>query len=339
MNTKITLSADINRNKTYLLFLELCRNDEVTVDKIAHFGKKMMKKAKIHPHFFGDRSLLDNARYLTFFSLKLPYDYKNQAYLKRKISENDAVVILKLFERRITERKPVEYLTQETFYLGRKFFVNENVLIPRSVMNTQFVDFLRQMQWENYRVLDLCAGSGCIGISLALMEPNIKVDLADISGSALEVAQININNYALHERVKCIQTDLFENIQDKYDLIITNPPYVSDYEYKHQPTEIKNEPALALKGGVDGLHIVNEIILQSKEYLNPNGLLICEVGHACASLLKRKYRKHKFEWCKSKLFEGTEPLVDQFIRWLGLLDSFFICDAHKLPTTKRKDEI
>ena len=331
LETPVCRSQHKIRNQQYVFFLEAFNKKDVTVEDIAQFGKKMMQKEKCHHHFFRGHSLYMNALYLTFFSLSLPYEYKNLIYLKRKITQPQGAAILALFERRIVERVPVEYITQETYYLGRKFYVNEHVLVPRSLMNTQFDDFLNRVHWQNYRVLDLCAGSGCVGITLALMNPTIKVDLVDISKEALKVAQINIDEYALADRVKIIQSDLFENVQDKYDFIISNPPYVPTREYDAQPLEVKNEPKIALEAGVDGLNIVNNIIMRSRSYLNPNGLLICEVGYTGAAILKKKYRKYPFKWFKCKSHVGKEPFIDTFIRWSGYLDSIFLCSAQGLP--------
>lgn len=309
-------------------------HENLTVKKIAHHGKKLMQKAKLHHHFFGNHSLYINALYLAYFALKLPYEYYNPLYLNKIISEQETEMILKLYERRIRERVPVEYITQETYYSGNKFYVNNNVLVPRSLMNTQFSDFLNKVRWENYRVLDLCTGSGCIGITLALMNPNLKVDLVDISPDALEVAQINIENNKLDSRVKIIQSNLFENIHEKYDLIISNPPYVSEKEYYAQPLEVKNEPKIALLAGVDGADLVNKIITQSKSYLNPQGLLICEVGYACANLLKKRYKHLPIEWRQARAPGEKEPILDKVIRWTGLLDSLFLCNANDLPFQK-----
>jgi len=243
------LSKDPKRNKQYDIILGSILNHSVTVADIAKFGSTMMHKEKLHPHFFGTHSLKINALYLTFFSLQLPYEYTNPKYLHKKITEVEGIEILKLFERRISERIPVEYITEEAYYLGNKFYVNEHVLIPRSLMNTRFTDFLKAVPWENFRVLDLCTGSGCIGITLALLHPKIQVDLSDISKDALNVAAINVKQHGLTERVNCIHSNLFENIHDKYDLIITNPPYVTEREYQAQPAEVKNEPSRALKAG------------------------------------------------------------------------------------------
>lgn len=303
---------------------------ELNVAEIIQIGFRMMRKAKLHPHFFMDRSLLKTASYLTFYYLGLPYDYSNREYLNKKITKEQELEIIALFERRILERIPVEYITHESYYCGNKFYVNENVLVPRSLMNTQFEFFLQKIHWENNRVLDLCTGSGCIGITLALLNPKIKVDLSDISTKALEVALINVKNYSLEDRVRCVQSDLFENIQDKYDLIITNPPYVPNNEYQGQPDEVKNEPKIALIAGEDGLDVVKKILVQAKHYLNPNGILIAEVGHSSAKQLKKKYPLIPFQWYKYRNSKKEDP-IDLLIRWFGLLDSIFLCERKGLP--------
>ncbi|MBN9287275.1 MAG: hypothetical protein BGO43_15390 [Gammaproteobacteria bacterium 39-13] len=328
-----SLSSNLLREKRYRSFLEKCAN-HMTVKNIAHFGSKLMHQEKLHYHFFEDHSLFKNALYLTFFSLNLPYEYQDSKYLKRKISKEEAISILKLFERRISERVPVQYITHEAYYSGYKFFVNKNVLVPRSLMNSQFEDFLSHVHWENYRVLDLCTGSGCIGITLALLNPNIKVDLVDISSDALEVASANVKYYGLQDRVRCIQSDLFTNLHDKYDLIITNPPYVPEIEYAEQPLEVKNEPKIALVAGKDGLDILHQILTQAKKYLNPNGMLIAEVGYSAAITLKKKYPKVPFQWrkCKGSKDESLLYKITEFlIQWTPLLDSIFLCEAKGLP--------
>lgn len=319
------------RDRQYKDFLETCGNNAVTVDEITRFGAKLMKKAKLHPHFFSDRSFKSIALYLTFFSLSLPYEYKNNTYLNKTITYAEANKILQLFEKRISARIPVEYVTHEAYYLGKPFYVNEHVLVPRSVMNTRFVDFLQMAKWENYRVLDLCTGSGCIGITLALLNPKIQVDLVDISSDALSVALINIKKYSLEDRVKCIQSNLFQNVQGKYDIIISNPPYVSEAEYKYQPAEIKNEPIIALRAGIVGLDFINKIIMQAKSYLNPQGMLIVETGYYTGKQVKKYYPRLPLEWFKYRHPSGKKSILDFLIQWSGYLDSVFLCQAKNLP--------
>lgn len=312
------LSENSKRNKSYVRFLDSCRKGEKTVEDIIALGSKLMRKASLHHHFFQDLSLKTTAFHLAQFALKPAV--KN---LDDKLTELEAEQILKVFEKRIAMRIPVEYITHEADYLGYSFYVNENVLVPRSLMNTRFEDFLRNISWENYRVLDLCTGCGCIGITLALLKPELIVDLADISSLALEVAQENINRYSLNERVKCIQTDVFENIQGPYDLIITNPPYVPKREYESSPKEFKSEPKIALEAGKTGLDIINKIILQAKNYLNPNGVLIAEVGFTTAKRIKKAFPCVPFKWFKYRRPSGKES-------WLGM-HGVFLCEQKDLP--------
>jgi len=328
------LSHNLTRNEKYLSLLNNMDHKDVTVGEIAELGHQFMRKEKLHHHFFGGHSLFKNALHLALFSLKLPFEYDNETLLKKPINKNESLEIIKLFERRISERVPVEYLTEEALYLGKPFYVNKHVLVPRSLMNTRFRDFLNGIHWENNRVLDLCTGSGCIGITLALMNPKIKVDLADISLEALEVSKKNIQRYFLHDRVNCIQSDLFENIKEKYDLIITNPPYVTEKEYRACPDEFKNEPKIALTAGEQGLDIINKIIERARNHLNPNGTLIAEVGYTVAKRLKKKYRKVPFQWLNYRKSLQRESVLDTLIRWSGYLDSVFLCKAEGLPKFK-----
>lgn len=273
----------------------------MTVDDLIKLGCRLMKKHKLHHHFFRDRSLEAAAQCLTYHALHIHSHHKND-----KVSSAQVAAAIALFEKRVNERLPVEYITNEADYLGRSFYVNENVLIPRSIMNTRFSDFLKEVSWQNRTVLDLCTGSGCIGITLALIEPTIHVDLADISEKALDVAKINIDRYGLQDRVRCIQSDVFSNINKTYDLIITNPPYVTIKDYNRAPPEFKKEPKMALEAGEDGLDIINIIIQQAKAYLNPTGLLIAEVGSPAVKVLKKKYPHIRFKWLKYRPPNGKE---------------------------------
>ena len=270
--------------------------------------------------------MLPTAKYLVFFALNLPPEYKNKRLRNKIITKEEARIAIKLIEKRISERCPVEYITNECWYLNRKFYVNQHVLVPRSLMSTQFNNFLNKVTFENYRVLDLCTGSGCIGITLALLNPKIKVDLADISADALAVARVNIDNYNLQNRVQCIESDLFSNIDNKYDLIITNPPYVATKQISKGPTELKKEPYIALDGGEDGLTIIDKILQQAKSYLNSNGTLIAEVGFSAPKKLKKQYPKIS-NWFSPKPEVGDESIFDAFL-YRG--HSIFQCTAKEL---------
>jgi ribosomal protein L3 glutamine methyltransferase len=277
-----------------------------------------MKKSGVHRHFFGKNtfwhnlmgssSLLPTAQHLALHALNLPKD-DYQQHSNKRLTCDEALRIIQIFEKRISERIPTEYITNEARYLNHDFYVNEHVLVPRSLMSARFEDFLQETEWHNYKVLDLCCGSGCIGISLALLNPNIEVHLSEISDEALKVAQHNVNRFSLENRVRCIQGNLFEGISDRYDLIISNPPYVAQYEYQASPRELKNEPKIALESGVDGLEIIRQILAQSAKYLNNQGQLIVEVGFSAPKILKREFPTI-LKWLSPKPFPGEADLID-----------------------------
>jgi ribosomal protein L3 glutamine methyltransferase len=324
---QVSLSINSYRQKKYSSLIASLRHDTVTLENVIDLGYKLMRKARLNHHFFGN-SLWKTARYLAFYALQLPHEYENASYMQKSLSEKDIRQVIQLFEKRITERMPVAYITNEAWYLDRKFYVNENVLVPRSVMSYRFRDFLNVVKWTDHQVLDLCTGSGCIGISLAMMNSAISVDLVDVSEKALNVAAININKYSLSSRVKCLQSDLFSNVSNQYDLIISNPPYVSKSEYKASAAEFKNEPRIALESGKDGLDIVNRILQHAKNHLNPEGILIMEVGYAASKRIKKKYRHIPFKW-----FTYKKPNASRFDQWFDKLfglDCVLMCDRRAL---------
>lgn len=305
------------------------------LDNLVKLGARLMKKSGVHRHFFGKNSfwnnlmgtssLLPTAQHLALHALNLPKD-SYQCYSKKILTNDEALRIIQLFERRILERVPTEYITNEARYLNRDFYVNEHVLVPRSLMSARFEDFLQEVKWHNGKVLDLCCGSGCIGISLALLRPDIEVHLSDVSHDALKVAKLNIARFSLDNRVRCIQGDLFEGISDRYDLIISNPPYVAQHEYRASPPELKNEPKIALESGTDGLDIVRKILSQSAHYLNLKGRLIVEVGFSAPKILKKEFPKI-FTWLPPKPLPGEADIID-FIP--GIRHCIFVSQACSL---------
>ncbi len=316
----MSFSVSINpyRNKQYVAFLNTCIEKRATVEDITALGYSLMRKYKLHHHFCGDYSLLSNAQCLVDYVLKNVDDF-TPPFLTQAIAKD----IIVLFEKRIAQRIPVEYMTNTASYLGYTYYVNEHVLVPRSIMNTRFEEFLKLISWENNRVLDLCCGSGCIGLTLALLDPKIKVDLADISPQALEVAQINIDRHGLNTRAHCIESNVFESLHNKYDLIISNPPYVSRSEYQNSAEEFKAEPKIALEAGPDGLVIIHKMLAQAKQYLNPNGLLIAEIGCSAAKLVKKHYPHIPFQWFKYKKPNGSTSFFS--------MHGVFLCRACDLP--------
>ena len=266
------------------------------------WGVSRMRKANVHYFCFGNPDLFTTACYLTFFVLNLPYDYKNSIYLNSKLEKHEILAIKKIINKRITTRLPTPYITNEHWYGVPEvtFYVNKDVFVPRSPIQHKLQDFMKDVTWNNNKVLDLGAGSGAVGIILALLNPDIQVDLADICPKALKVAQINIDKYNLGKRVKCIQSDLFKNIKNKYDFIITNPPYVSAKEYTTLVAESFHEPALSLRSEKDGLKYIKSIIEEAPKYLNSKGMLAAEIGPRLSEVIKAQYAHLKFKWFKFK---------------------------------------
>ena len=198
-------------------------------------------------------------------------------------------------EQRLTSLKPMAYVLGEVYFCGFSFISDERALVPRS----PFAELIHNgfKPWINMKninsALDLCTGGGCIGISLAKYNKHIRVDISDISDDALSLAKENIDRLSVE--VELIQSDLFQNINETYDLIVTNPPYVSEVEYDELPKEYKTEPKLGLVADQDGLKIPVEIMLNAPKYLSENGLLFLEVGYS-DELLESAFPAIFFEW-------------------------------------------
>lgn len=206
--------------------------------------------------------------------------------------------MIRFIQRRIDERLPLPYLTGEAWFAGMRFAVNPSVLIPRSPMAELIEgDFAPWLDASGVdRVLDLCCGSGCIGIATAAYLPGCEVDLVDLSAAAIEVSRENIQLHNLPHRVQVFQSDLFESLPpQQYDLIISNPPYVGAQEMALLPREYHHEPVMALQAEDEGLEIVRRILTESPRFLAPEGVLIVEVGNS-ATLLQERYPDVPFVW-------------------------------------------
>ena len=296
-------SVNSTRDQLYQSFINLQHTAGITIGDMVRLGVSLMRKEKLEFQGldFGDRDFLLTSQYLVFFSLHLPYDFKNPFYLTTKLSEMEIRSIISVFEKRIEEKKPTFYITNEGWYGTNiepkpRFYINEDVFIPRSPIQLHLKSFLDDTNWSNYRVLDLCTGCGCIGIVLALTHPQIKVDLTDVSQKALKIAQKNIDTYKLNHRIKCIQSDLFENIKDKYDLIVTVPPNLSKEQYNKVGHQNFHEPQIALQSGEDGMEHITKILSQASNYLTPHGSLVAEIGHRLSPMIKQKYKDIEFKW-------------------------------------------
>ena len=234
--------------------------------------------------FFGHGSVeaFDEAAYLILHTLKLPLD-KLEPFLDARLLPDEVLQVLAVIERRTNERVPAAYITNEAWLGTYAFYVDERVLVPRSfiaeLIPQQFSPWLVDPDGvEN--VLELCTGSGCLAIMMADTFANAVVDAVDISKDALAVAETNIREYKLEGRVNPIESDLYENVPfKKYDLIITNPPYVNTASMRALPPEYLVEPQIALAGGEDGMDLVRKIIAGAAERLTPEGILVVEIGN------------------------------------------------------------
>jgi ribosomal protein L3 glutamine methyltransferase len=234
--------------------------------------------------FFGHGSAeaLDEAAYLILHTLKLPLD-KLDPFLDARLLPDEVAQVLQVIERRASERVPAAYITNEAWLGTYAFYVDERVLVPRSFIHELIPQQFSPWVEDPYAVeniLELCTGSGCLAIMMADAFPNSVVDAIDISADALAVAERNISDYKLEGRVNAIASDLYQNVPvKKYDMIITNPPYVNSDSMRKLPPEYLCEPQIALAGGDDGMDLVRRIVAGAAERLTPNGILMVEIGN------------------------------------------------------------
>ena len=231
----------------------------------------------------------DEALYLLLRTLGLPLD-SQPAVLKRKLTAEEAEAVAEVFRRRLEEHVPAAYLTHEAFLGEHRFYVDERVIIPRSYFLELLPDIIPHWLPANKpvkRVVDVCTGSGCLAVLLAHQFPDAKVDAIELSPAAMAVAKFNVAAHHLAKRVKLHHSDVFDVVpRVKYDLILSNPPYVPTRELRGLPEEFKQEPAMALDGGSDGLDIIRKIFRQARERLQPHGIVVLEVGGLRAAMDK-----------------------------------------------------
>jgi len=239
------------------------------------------------PVFFGHGTdnVWDEAVQLVMRSLHLPLE-NNTVFLDARLTRTERELILERIRRRVNERVPLAYLLGEAWFMGMPFHVDERVLVPRSpigeLIENGFQPWLGDKTVD--RILDLCTGSGCIGIGAASVFMEAEVDLSDISADALAVAESNIELHGVRDRVRTVQSDVFDAIDGRYDVIVSNPPYVDAGDLAGMPEEYRHEPELGLAAGQDGLDIAHRIIAGAAEHLTPGGLLIVEVGNSWVAL-------------------------------------------------------
>ncbi|HEX9389764.1 MAG TPA: 50S ribosomal protein L3 N(5)-glutamine methyltransferase [Usitatibacteraceae bacterium] len=261
------------------LFAE-AHHELLTVRDMLRFAVSRFRAANL---FFGHGSdtAWDEATYLILHTLNLPLD-QLEPFLDARLTGSERSAVLDIIGRRVNTRLPAAYLTHEAWLGEYRFYVDEHVIVPRSfiaeLLREELAPWIADTEGVE-RVLDLCTGSGCLAIIAALTFPNAAVDAAELSVDALEVAKRNIRDYQLGGRVRPLFSDMFGGLKGRsYDLIVSNPPYVTAESMQALPAEYRAEPALALGSGDDGLDHVRTIIAEAPGHLNPGGLLVVEVG-------------------------------------------------------------
>lgn len=276
-----------------------------SVRDLLRFAISRFEEAKLF-YGHGTQNAYDEAAYLILHTLRLPID-RLEPFLDAKLLPQEIAAVVNILRRRVEERKPAAYLTQEAWLCDYRFYVDERVIVPRSFI----AELLReQLQpWVDYpelihSALDMCTGSGCLAIMMAEAFPDAKIDAVDLSPEALAVARRNVDEYGLQDRIELVQSDLYHHLDGRqYDLIISNPPYVNAPSMDELPAEYRAEPELALASGEDGLDAVREIIAAAPRFLTPHGLLIVEIGHN-RDELEASFPELPFTWLETSGGDG-----------------------------------
>lgn len=267
-----------------------------TVRDLLRYAVTRFNHAKL---FFGHGSsnALDEAAYLILHTLSLPLD-KLEPFMDARLLPEEVNSVLTVIEKRAADRTPAAYITNEGWLGNYRFYVDERVIVPRSFIAELIPDlFAPWLDADNvFDVLDVCTGSGCLAIMLADAFPQAKVDALDISLDAIHVAQRNVEEYELLDRVNLYESNLYAKLPEKkYDLIISNPPYVNSGSMQKLPQEYRAEPEIALAGGVDGMDLVRQIIVGAATRLTDEGVLVVEIGNERENA-ERAFPQAEFTW-------------------------------------------
>ena len=264
----------------------------MTLRELVRATAQRLRKAPLH-YGHGTANARDEAAFLVLRGLGLPFEAPGD----RSVAAAERARIGRLVQRRVRDRIPVAYLLHEAWLAGESFYVDRRVIIPRS-----HIAFLLGDLGRPKRVLDLCTGSGCLAILAAQAFPEARVDGADLSAGALAVANRNVTAHRLRGRVKLLRSDLFSELGNRrYDLIVSNPPYVTGPALRALPREYGHEPRMALAGGKDGLDLVRRIVREAFGHLRPEGRLVCEIGNN-RKALQRAYPHTPFRWLSDQVF-------------------------------------
>jgi len=256
-----------------------------TAAELMRAVERRFRRAKLH-YGHGTETARDEAAWLVSHVLRTAPS-RLASRLTKPVTQSQAEKVEALAAERIRTRKPLAYLLREAWFAGLRFYIDERAIVPRSLTG-EFIQE-RFQPWIEVkrvrRILDLCTGSGCMAIACARAFPRARVDAADISEDALAVARRNVEKHRLRKRLRLIRSDLFAALKGKrYDLIVTNPPYVGRAEMKTLPPEYRHEPGLALAAGEQGLDAITRILAQAPQHLAPGGILVAEVGNSAATL-------------------------------------------------------
>jgi ribosomal protein L3 glutamine methyltransferase len=261
----------------------------------------------------GTDNAYDEAAYLILHALRLPLD-RLEPFLDARLLQSELHAVLATLSRRVHERVPAPYLTREAWLADHRFYVDERVIVPRShvaeLIAEGFGAWLPDPDGME-RALDLCTGSGCLAVLLAHAYPGARVDACDMSRDALAVARRNVHEYGLDDRIELVESDLFAGLAGRrYDLIVSNPPYVTDQSMRALPEEYLREPALALAGGEDGLDIVRRILQQAHGHLSARGILVVEVGDA-RERVEAAFPELGVTWLETSAGDGLVFLLER----------------------------
>jgi ribosomal protein L3 glutamine methyltransferase len=277
-----------------------------TVGEMLEYGQKLFEQSDIY-FGHGTDNAWDEAVYLLSSILNLPPD-ADRSLLDNSVSADDQEKITALYQRRIDERVPAPYITKQAWFCTLPFYVDERVIVPRSPIAELIYNQFQPWCTESpKKILDLCTGSGCIGIACAYAFERAQVVLSDISPEALEVTAINIQQHDLESRVTAIESDLFSSFEssanNSFDLIVSNPPYVDADDLAQMPDEYSHEPDLALASGDDGLDFTRRLLREAANYLTEQGVLIVEVGNSSVAL-EKAFPQVPFTWLEFSEGDG-----------------------------------
>ncbi len=258
----------------------------------------------------GSTNAYDEAAYLILHTLHLPLD-RLEPYLDAALTPQEAQAVANVLQRRIDERIPAAYLTNEAWLGEFRFYVDQRAIVPRSYIAEVLPQGLEPWLGDGTvnRALDLCTGSGCLAVLLALAFPDAEVDATELSADSIEVAKRNVADYALGKRVHLHKGDLFAGLRGPYQVIISNPPYVNAESMARLPAEFRAEPAASLAAGQDGLDIVRRILAEAGSRLAKTGVLVVEIGHN-RDALEQAYPDLPFTWLETSGGDGFVFLLN-----------------------------